>query len=46
VRCPQSGAYQGIRRVTDLFGHPLIDEGIPFKANATVKGRAQFPPAP
>ncbi|WP_446749178.1 expansin EXLX1 family cellulose-binding protein [Sphaerotilus natans] len=33
-------------RVTDLFGHQLVDDGIRFRANATVKGQAQFPAAP
>ena len=46
LQLPNKGPSHYRFRVTDLFGHPLIDEGIPFKANATVKGRAQFPPAP
>ncbi|GIX54210.1 expansin EXLX1 family cellulose-binding protein [Sphaerotilus sulfidivorans] len=43
---PKQGPGHYRFRVTDLFGHQLVDERIPFQANATVKGRAQFPPAP
>jgi expansin len=33
-------------RVTDSYGHVLIDNGIPHVEDGTVSGAAQFPPAP
>jgi expansin (peptidoglycan-binding protein) len=31
-------------RVTDIYGHTLIDSGIPHSENSSVPGHAQFPP--
>lgn len=31
-------------RVTDVFGHSLVDSGIPHIENGTVSGSGQFPP--
>jgi len=31
-------------RVTDIFGHQLVDQGIPHVENGNVAGAAQFPP--
>ena len=33
-------------RVTDMYGNPLTDSGIPFIENGTVNGSGQFPPGP
>lgn len=33
-------------RVTDVFGHTLVDNGIPHIENGTVSGSNQFPPPP
>jgi len=33
-------------RVTDVFGHTLVDNGIPHIENGTVSGSSQFPPPP
>jgi expansin len=33
-------------RVTDIYGHILVDAGIPHRENATVSGASQFPPGP
>ncbi len=33
-------------RVTDAYGHILTDSGIPFAADSTFNGVAQFPPGP
>ncbi len=33
-------------RVTDHYGHTLVDSGIPHVENGTVNGSAQFPPGP
>jgi expansin (peptidoglycan-binding protein) len=43
MQLPGKGPRDYRFRVTDLFGNLLIDDGIRFKADATVKGRAQFP---
>ncbi|MFZ0546137.1 MAG: expansin EXLX1 family cellulose-binding protein [Candidatus Promineifilaceae bacterium] len=33
-------------RVTDVFGHTLVDSGIPHVENGDVPGSSQFPPPP
>lgn len=33
-------------RVTDIYGHTLVDSNVVHTANASVQGRAQFPPCP
>lgn len=33
-------------RVTDVFGHTVVDSGIPHVENGDVAGSAQFPPPP
>lgn len=33
-------------RVTDVFGHTLVDNGIPHVENGDVAGSSQFPPPP
>lgn len=33
-------------RVTDVYGHTLVDSGIVHRENASVPGRAQFPQCP
>ncbi len=33
-------------RVTDVFGHTLVDNGIPHIENGTVSGSSEFPPPP
>jgi expansin (peptidoglycan-binding protein) len=33
-------------RVTDLYGHQLIDDGIPHVENGTINGTGQFPAGP
>lgn len=39
-----SGPYD--LRVEDVYGHALVDEGVPLRANNDVAGRAQFPACP
>lgn len=33
-------------RVTDRYGHTLVDGGLPHVEDGTVNGRGQFPPGP
>jgi len=33
-------------RVTDVFGHTIIESGIPHIENGSVSGTSQFPPPP